>query len=73
MMVLMEEDCIVIGTIINDCRYRRWHHDLCYNEETDKYISLIVPTNNEKYLESIEANSPVESIVQAYIQALKSR
>jgi hypothetical protein len=60
------------GVIQGAVAARRWHFDVCYNEETKKYVSLVAPPDNETWLDSIEAATPAEALLATYIQALEA-
>lgn len=60
------------GVIQETCKAKKWHHDVCYNEETEKYVSLVVPADNETWLDSVEADTAAESLLATYIQALEA-
>lgn len=60
------------GVIQDTCKAKKWHHDVCYNEETEKYVALVVPADNETWLDSIEADTAAAAILRAYIQALEA-
>lgn len=65
-------DYLVQGVIQGAVAARRWHFDVCYNEETKKYVSLVAPPDNETWLDSIEAATPAEALLAAYTQALEA-
>ncbi len=65
------ESCIQ-GEIQDKCKHLKWHHDVCYNEETEKYVALVVPPENEEWLDSVEADTAAKAILIAYINAKES-
>jgi len=65
-------NAIVVGAIQTECKNLGWHHDVCYNDETKKYVSLVVPPENEKWLDSVEADTAAKAILIAYINAKES-
>jgi len=60
------------GVLQETCKAKKWHHDVCYNEETEKYVSLVVPADNETWLDSVEADTAAESLLATYIRALEA-
>jgi hypothetical protein len=60
------------GVIQDMCKVKKWHHDVCYNEETEKYVSLVVPSDNETWFDSVEADTAAEAIMAAYVAALEA-
>ncbi len=60
------------GAIQDAISARGWHFDVCYNEETKKYVSLVAPPDNERWLDSIEADAPAESLLATYVAALEA-
>ena len=63
---------MIQGVLQGAAAAKGWHFDVCYNEETTKYISLVAPPDNTAWLDCMISDSPAEALLRAFVAVLEA-